>query len=261
LKICTTLFVYKLNSRVNHPLMLVLAFDTSTQMGTVGYLQFSGHQQEERVQDFARIMLPAHPGHAEKLLERIEYVLNQGNKKIEDINLVVFGQGPGTFTGLRIGMSCAKALSLAHDIPILGVSTLEMTALCAGVDGVVVSLIDARRNELYCGAYKISRKNGVASSSVVFSPQVIKADHLAGLLAENKIEDKVFLAGNGVEPYRSILLPCGIITPTLNSVPDACQMAAYGYNLFKTNGSDNAASVQPVYLREPDAKLPSKPLV
>jgi len=243
--------------RVNGNNMIVLAFDTATLQGSVAWLRLE-NENSFNVSEFARICAPVNPGHAETLLLRVEYLLSTGGLDTSDVDLVVFGRGPGTFTGLRIGLSTVKALALSQGMPIVGVSTLEATALSSGLSGTLVPLIDARRGELFAGAYRVTTEGGTPKSEALTPESVIEPDQVSTWLKKHNVNGPIYLVGNGARRYQNVLASVGKLLPEMNAAPDACRLAMRGLEIFKTDGGDDVASVEPVYLRAPDARLPSK---
>ena len=136
--------------------MLVFAIDTATLQGSLGFVKLESDVPHSPVFRFATLSAPAVPGHAETILERMETVLSYGGYVLKDVDLLVFGRGPGTFTGVRIGLSTVKGIALALDKPVIGVSSLEAIALASGREGLVASLIDAKRKELFAALFRVS---------------------------------------------------------------------------------------------------------
>ncbi len=240
--------------------MLVLALDTSTLEGAVGWVKTKESALMARVEAFAECTAPASPGHAETLLKRTELILSYGNYRIKDVDLIVYGLGPGTFTGLRIGVSTVKGMGLARKIPILGMSSLHALALSTNESGLVATLIDARRAELYAALFKVTKKDNWPLAKPVIDEWVGPKDTVIAALKEKATRDKLFLTGNGIDPYQDqiadTLKTSGVILPRKNWVPSPFWMARIGLNRFLENGPDDLATIEPKYLREPDAKLP-----
>ncbi|MBN2340546.1 MAG: tRNA (adenosine(37)-N6)-threonylcarbamoyltransferase complex dimerization subunit type 1 TsaB [Deltaproteobacteria bacterium] len=239
--------------------MLILVFDTSTKNGTVGWVKTDDTADSMRVVDWAHTYMPAIPGHAERLLERIDFCLKSGGFTTKDVNLIVIGRGPGTFTGLRIGFSTAKALSLAHQIPLVTVSTLEMLARNAAAGGTVAALLDARRKEVYMGVYRVDGSTVPATVTALMPECVISPDGVATALAEHHIDGPVQLVGDGAVAYADKLAGLGA-GAAMNTVGfDTYQAALCGVQTFQTDGPCDTALAEPLYLREPDAKKPKSP--
>ncbi len=241
--------------------MLVLSLDTSTLLGSIGWVQVGNHDEGEAPAAFAESIAPASPGHAETLLARIKAILSFGGHSIRDIGLIVFGRGPGTFTGLRIGLSTAKGIALAGRIPVLGISSLEALALSLGRDGLVATLIDARRRELFGALYEVAHNAGWPAAKPLLQERVGSAAQVLGEISSIAGDRTVFVAGNGIAPYREqivqIFTERGTILPEHKWAPSALWMARVGHRRFVQNGPDNLDTLEPVYLREPDARLPS----
>jgi tRNA threonylcarbamoyladenosine biosynthesis protein TsaB len=161
-------------------------------------------------------------GAAQRVLGDVHHLLRQAGLTPADLRLIVAGTGPGTFTGLRIGLATARALGGALGIPVRGVSTLD--ALLAG--GADVACIDARRGEVFAAGAGIQ-------------PCAVAPETLAALLPAGAV-----VAGSGALRYRDVL---GAAVPPAGSplhVPWARHHAAL---------RDAAGPPEPVYLRAPDA--------
>jgi tRNA threonylcarbamoyladenosine biosynthesis protein TsaB len=189
--------------------MLILAFDTATDVATSA-LVADGEVLGERV------------SRAVTLLEDVDALLRQAGTRTRDVEALAVGIGPGSFTGVRIGLSTARGLALALGIPVAGVSTLD--ALAAGAPGAV-PVIDARRRE-------------------VFVPGRVLAP------AELEVERGTLHVGSGAVRYRDVLEATGAEIP-----PDGDERhlprARFHAELAQTFGS--AEEVEPLYLRLPDA--------
>lgn len=133
--------------------MLILALDSSATTATVSLLENGVPVASSHIYDKLT--------HSEKLLPMIDSLLNFIHKKAEEIDLITLSAGPGSFTGVRIGVSCAKGLAFSKNIPIVPVSTLEALAYNVrmffekeGESVIVCPCMDARRNELYNAVFE-----------------------------------------------------------------------------------------------------------
>jgi len=189
--------------------MLILAFDTATDVATSA-LVADGEVLGERA------------SRAVTLLEDVDALLRQAGTHTRDLQGLAVGTGPGSFTGVRIGLSTARGLALALGLPVAGVSTLD--ALAAGASGAL-PVIDARRRE-------------------VFVPGRVLAP------ADVEIEAGRLCVGNGAVRYRELLEAKGAEIP-----PDGddrhLPRARFHAALAKDFGP--AEEVEPLYLRVPDA--------
>ena len=119
--------------------MKILSIDTASDLCTVALLENENCIKEIIVND-AR-------NHSEKIMPVIEEVLKETNLSINDINLIVCDKGPGSFTGIRIGIGTALAFQDSLDIPCVGISSLESLAYNINREGIICSLIDAKKRQ------------------------------------------------------------------------------------------------------------------
>lgn len=240
--------------------MLVLAFDTSTLTGVYGFAAFDGAAPRAAPLAHAERSDPAAPGHAETLLARLEELLRAGGLGFRDVDLVVWGRGPGTFTGLRIGLATAKGLALATGAPIAGVSSLAALAFSAGAEGRVAALIDARRGELFHALYDAGLDGDWPELRTIVDESVGPAAEALAAVSRAAPADEVLLVGNGIAPYRQqITSKLGDRARILSEsrwAPSAFWLARFGRERFLAEGPDDLDAVEPVYLRAPDARLP-----
>ncbi len=216
------------------------------------------------VEAFAECSAPAKPGHAETLLQRITQILSYGGYGAGDVELLVFGKGPGTFTGLRIGLSTVKGLGLTNNIPMIGISSLEVLAFSMNMTGVVAPLIDARRNELYGALYETVICDGWPQTKCILDEQVGSFEAIIDALDSSDLPHPIAFTGNGVGPYRRQIAERlgsqSIVLPETQWAASPFWMARIGYRRFLEAGADDIDAIVPVYLREPDARLPDDKL-
>ena len=195
--------------------MLTLAFDTATDVATSALLE-EGNLLGERT------------GRAASLLEDIDALLRAADAEPTELRRIVVGTGPGSFTGLRMGLAASRALALALDVPVAGVSTLD--ALAASAPGAL-PVIDARRREVF------TLRDG---NPVALSPNELSNTVLLGRVC----------VGNGAVRYRDVLEEAGAEVP-----PDESELhlprAAVHARLATDFGP--AELVEPIYVRAPDA--------
>lgn len=195
--------------------MLTLAFDTATDVATSALLE-DGDVLAERI------------GRPQSLLEDVNELLAQHDAKPQELKRIVVGTGPGSFTGLRMGLAAGRALALALDVTVAGVSTLD--ALAAGAPGAL-PVIDARRREVF------TLVNG--------EPVATRPDELRNTVLLGRV-----CVGSGAVRYREVLEEAGAEVP-----PDASELhlprAAIHARLATDFGP--AELVEPLYVRAPDA--------
>lgn len=138
--------------------------------------------------------------HSQRLIPLVNDLLQAGNLSLADIDLVAVTIGPGSFTGLRIGISSAKAIAYALGLPMVGVKTLDALAVnCVGSPNIICPILDARRNEVYYGVYE-SRENNIYNIEEISSlPPADLAEHLGAAYPDRRV---IFL-GDAADIYFS----------------------------------------------------------
>lgn len=140
---------------------------------------------------------------SETLLPVVDYVLKSINLKVEELNYITLTIGPGSFTGLRLGLSCAKAISLAYKIPIYSVNTLDLYAkpfFNLSKDFIIVSELDAKKDRFYFSSYFDSKQ---ITDYADFEPEKIAAELLKK--AEELKINKFLICGPESERFAEIL--------------------------------------------------------
>jgi len=178
--------------------------------------------------------------HAEKLHVFIEEILLEANLKFSDLNAIAVSQGPGSYTGLRIGVSTAKGLCYGLDIPLIAVDTLEVLASQIAIEeGVIVPMIDARRMEVY---------------SAIFDKNHQKIrDTKAEILTEESFSDlnqTVYFVGDSSQKAKTLLQKDNFIFSDDVIYPSAKQMIKKSYILFTNNRFEDVAYFEPFYLKD-----------
>ncbi len=178
--------------------------------------------------------------HAEKLHVFMENVLKKANLTFADLSAVAVSQGPGSYTGLRIGVSSAKGLCLALSIPLIAVDTLQVLAAQAEVkSGLIVPMIDARRMEVY---------------TAVFNAQLQKvSDTKPEIITENsfqELEGIIYFVGDCAEKAKSVLKNERFVFLENVVYPSAKEMALLSFDLFQQNKVVDVAYFEPFYLKE-----------
>jgi tRNA threonylcarbamoyladenosine biosynthesis protein TsaB len=229
--------------------VIVLGLDTATTATVVGVLDGAGSVTEVRDDPEPG----ARPGHANRLLGAAEAALTQAGVAWEEVERIAVGVGPGSFTGLRIGIATARALAQARGLPLVGVSSLEALALGAGEEEpLVLAVLDARRGEAFAAAYGPTLKQGSdpwlrvgLSAPAALSPEAL-AEQVGSL------EGSPLAVGDGAIRFRSPLEAAGALVPPDEDgthrlrAEHLCRLGAAG------TPTDRDALL-PDYLREPDA--------
>lgn len=191
--------------------------------------------------------------HSRRLLTTIDDVMVKAGLTWPQIEAVAVGLGPGSFTGLRIGMATAKGLVTSADIPLLGVSTLDALAACCCTDSSlqVCSVIDARKKEVYAAFYDCRADGRLARDGDILA---ISPSMLAGC-----IKEKVILVGDGVITYRvqlqEMLGEKAIFAPVHLHVPNASVIGFLAHEQMLNPSKASSESLAPLYVRASDAEL------
>jgi tRNA threonylcarbamoyladenosine biosynthesis protein TsaB len=194
--------------------------------------------------------LPMAKGQAEALVPLIQRVCAGAGTALSDVDAVGVTRGPGTFTGVRIGLATARGLALANGCPVIGVSTLVAIAATAALPpgpGDTLVVQDARRGEVY--AELIDGTSGAGSG-----PMVLPLDNLAATFLARPLR----LVGSGAALAADRLT--GNVAVAADTVlPDPARVAALAAAQLEMDGAGAfAVPPRPLYLRAPDAKLPTQ---
>ncbi|WP_445732070.1 tRNA (adenosine(37)-N6)-threonylcarbamoyltransferase complex dimerization subunit type 1 TsaB [Mariniflexile sp.] len=187
--------------------------------------------------------------HAERLHVYIDAVLNEASITSKDLDAIAISKGPGSYTGLRIGVSAAKGLCFALDIPLISVSTLEALAHQVNCnDGVIIAMLDARRMEVYATVFDSSHHQ-IRETEAQIIDETSFNDYLE--------KDQVYFIGNGVEKTKATIHhPNAVFIE--NKLPSANNMGLLAYNKYKINDFEDIAYFEPYYLKDFMALKPSK---
>ncbi len=193
--------------------------------------------------------------HSEKLFPTIEHLLQIAGWQQTDIEGIAVAIGPGSFTGLRIGLAAAKGMALALGCPVAGVSSLASLALNGrGFLGTVIPLIDARRGELYAAAWIVDLDGNMKQ---LMEELVAPPDQIAQLLTT--IEGNLLLVGDGALAYSDHLCTSlkgrAHIAQGSQVRPQAINLAALSWVRLAKGSGDDLASIVPNYIRRSDAEI------
>ncbi len=178
--------------------------------------------------------------HAERLHVFIEEIIQKSKISFNDLSAIAVSQGPGSYTGLRIGVSAAKGLSYALDIPLIAVDTLQVLALqVKSGKGLIIPMIDARRMEVY---------------SAVFNPNFEKIKAVqAEIITENSFEnlqETLYFVGDCAEKCKNVLTKENFIFLEEIKYPSAKEMSGLSFEKIKNNDFVDLAYFEPYYLKD-----------
>ena len=231
------------SERVDGP--VILALETATMCGSVALVA-------ENI-CLAEFTLQTGKTHSRRLLAGIDWIMQESGIGREAIDAVAVSLGPGSFTGLRIGLATAKGLTLALGTQLIGVGTLD--GLAAQVAGAGTSLVcpvlDARKNEVYCGLYR-ENSGGVAQLQQEYL--VLRPEDLCDAITE-----PVLLLGDGATAYAALLRErlAGLATilPPALYFPRAASIGMLALDKWQRGKFIDPAGAHPIYVRPSEAEL------
>jgi tRNA threonylcarbamoyladenosine biosynthesis protein TsaB len=224
--------------------MKILAVDTSANVATAA------------VTDCGRLIcesiLNHKKTHSEKIMPMIDELLRDSEINIKDIDLFAVANGPGSFTGLRIGVSTVKALAHAVNRPIIGISTLEGLAYnLFAADGLISPIMDARRSQVYNAVYRWES----GKLTEVIKPRALA---LQDCINDFKDEKRVYFLGDGVPVYRDKIAETmgerAVFAPMTCLLQRASSLAALAEIKAENGVFDTYQTLMPFYLRKPQAE-------
>ena len=216
---------------------LILSIDTSTKVCSVAL-----HQDGKLL---AINELYTEKSHSGMLTTLCENVVKHAHFSLSDLDAIAVAKGPGSYTGLRIGVSTAKGFCFALDKPLIAVNTLEAMAFQIkdfyDASYLICPMIDARRMEVYCQILD-SEMNTVSKTEA----KIIDEESFAELLAKNKI---VFIGDGAVKCQEKITHPNAIF-PTTEITPTAKTIGILATNFYTKSLFENVVTFEPFYLKE-----------
>lgn len=232
--------------------MKILALSTSTHRGSAAVLEGDRVLGKSGYADLG--------GHAERIFSAVTEALDAAGTKRSDIGLVACDIGPGSFTGVRVGVASAKGLALGLGVPLVGVGSLEAMAASAfatGVAGpkdVVVAILDAKKQEFFLAAYDASGQALLAPAHVPIADawRIVETE-LSGFLQENV---GICLVGEAALLDPSLVAK--VVRGPEIDLPDAATIGHLGWQRFASSqdvqGAFDPGVLEPSYVRPPDAK-------
>ena len=220
-----------------HTMSCILHLETATKNCSVAISE-NGHF----VADVASYT--AHYSHGEKLHLFIEEVLSKAKKTPKDLDAIAVSKGPGSYTGLRIGVAAAKGLCYALEIPLIGLNSLEIMAQAVTnvtEDYYLAPLLDARRMEVYTMVFD-SLKNTIKETWA----EVLNQDSFTEVLGEKKL----IVFGEGAAKFKTIQHAPNITFLKGHLYPSATEMVGLAYQAYNQKKFESLAYFEPFYLKE-----------
>jgi tRNA threonylcarbamoyladenosine biosynthesis protein TsaB len=223
--------------------MYILGIDTSTMTGSVAIIT------EERF--IAEYTLNTKTTHTERLMAAIDHIVQAASLRIQDIDGIAVGLGPGSFTGLRIGITTAKSLAYSVQKPIVAIPSLDaLAAQYLFTNLLICPILDAKKREVYTAFY---RNTGAVverlSEYSVIAPERFLQD----------IKEPVLFLGDGVFPYRQYiektLGPHALFADAAHLLPRGSLIAKRGCDRLMAGDHDDCFTLTPLYIRKSDAEI------
>ena len=178
--------------------------------------------------------------HAEKLHVFIEEILKETQSNVKDLKAVAVSKGPGSYTGLRIGVSSAKGICYALDIPLIAVDTLQILAKQLNVEeGIIVPMIDARRMEVFSAVYD-NNHNKISEVQAEILTEKSYAE----------IHGNVYFIGDCQEKCKTVLTKPNFHFVPESIFPSANEMSALSFEKFLNKDFEDVAYFEPFYLKD-----------
>lgn len=178
--------------------------------------------------------------HAEKLHVFIEEIIAESKISFEDLNAIAVSQGPGSYTGLRIGVSSAKGLCYALNIPMIAIDTLQSLAAQISISkGIIIPMIDARRMEVFSAIYDKSLNTLKPVSAEIITEESYQTN-----------EEEIHFLGDGASKCKEFLHKSNFIFYDEIIYPSAKQMSLLSFEKYKNSDTVDVAYFEPLYVKD-----------
>ncbi|TGY42567.1 tRNA (adenosine(37)-N6)-threonylcarbamoyltransferase complex dimerization subunit type 1 TsaB [Clostridium sartagoforme] len=223
--------------------MKILSIDSASKVATVAILDDNNLIAEYTLNNKLE--------HSTLIMDIVDKLLKDSDLDIDDIDGFAVSKGPGSFTGLRIGMATIKGLSLGSNKPYISISSLDALAhSLVNFDGIICPMMDALRNSVYTCLYK--GENGNLENLIDYS--ALEIEELVALLKEKN--EKVIFTGDAVNKHKEYImenLPNAIFAPIHLSIIRASSLGELGMKKL-LNGEQDDLNSSPFYLKKPQAQ-------
>jgi len=232
--------------------MKILAVDTSTESCSVALIESVSLSRDSEMKSLAELTIVSKITHSRHLMKMVDTVVRDSGIHIHDLDGFAVATGPGSFTGIRIGISTVKGLVLASGKPVVGISNLDALAYPFSFSPYLIcTLMDARRGEVYCCSFRSDEKGILKKerNEQVLSPEKAIAD----------INEPCLFVGNGALFYKNLIKEkiSGLahFVPPCQNIIRASAIAYLGMERLKENDTDDIAALAPNYVRKSEAEI------
>ena len=178
--------------------------------------------------------------HAEKLHVFIEELLAENQLQFSDLSAIAVSQGPGSYTGLRIGVSSAKGFCYALNIPMIAIDTLQLLAKQIHIEeGIIIPMIDARRMEVFTAFYDKNHNQIRNTQAEIIDETSYK-----------EITEKIHLVGDGTEKFKNTLIDTKFVFHSDVVFPSANEMSQLSFDKYQKSDFVDVAYFEPYYLKD-----------
>ncbi|MGN1393387.1 MAG: tRNA (adenosine(37)-N6)-threonylcarbamoyltransferase complex dimerization subunit type 1 TsaB [Succinivibrionaceae bacterium] len=218
----------------------ILAIDASTEACSVAICE------DEKILSSVTEIAPQ--GHTKLMLGMIDDILKSNNLTLSDMNCIACGIGPGSFTGVRIGVSMAQGLAFGSDLPMIGIVDLQAMAYQAIKDtniDLAVAAIDARMGEVYLGIYKME---GNTLKSLI-KEQVLSPENARKEILNTLVNTKFCYCGTGINTYSEIISELNCVKAE-SDFPNSKAISILAYKDYLEGKEKLPELIQPLYVRD-----------
>ena len=224
--------------------MKILAIDTSSKICSVSILEdknviIEKHNDDEKT-------------HSQKLMPLIDELFKESNLTLDNIDLLACSQGPGSFTGIRIGISTVKAFADVKNIPTIGVTSLESLAYNVNTDGLIATLIDAKHDNVYFALYELKDNRYIN----IIEPVSETISNVVEVL--RKYTDNITFVGDGSNVHRDLLSrefsSCKFASNEQN-IQTSISIGKSAFDKYTSSDYKPAYSLSPIYLKKSQAEI------
>ena len=229
--------------------MKILAIDTSSKNCSIAIVDFSN---ESSYKIIAQENSDNEKTHSQKLMPLIDKVFSENNLTLKDIDYLACCIGPGSFTGIRIGIATVKAFSDSLNIPIIPVNSLESLAYNVNENGYIFPIIDAKNQNIYCELFLLNSNNYQSLST----PSATNIDLINKISSIDENKD-IYFIGDGANLYKDQLskfFSNNNIIFSENNIQSAVSLARCAYNKYLNNDYGDSSYISPLYLRKSQAE-------
>lgn len=224
--------------------MKILAIDTSSKICSVSVLEdknviIEKHNDDEKT-------------HSQKLMPLIDEALKESNLSLDNIDLLACSQGPGSFTGIRIGISTIKAFADVKHIPIIGVTSLESLSYNIKTEGLIASLIDAQHDNVYFALFELKENN----YTLIHSPISDNINTIITILKSHS--NPITFVGDGAVVHKELLekefTNCHF-SSNIENAQTSISIGLSAYDKFHSLNYEPSYTISPIYLKKSQAEI------